>query len=255
MLSRPVSGGLDGSVQRMVMFVVGALAVALGPPPAAAEKGARPARVTKAAERARARLGAKMKKRGMHFGQEVFLRAFKEEAELEVWLKTADTFERLKTYPICAASGGLGPKERQGDGQVPEGFYAFGPQAMNPASSYHLSFDIGYPNAFDRKLGRTGSLIMVHGDCVSVGCLAMTNDGIDEIYSLVDAAHEAGQRSVAIHLFPFRMTEENMHAHERSAWRAFWENLKAGYDLFERDHLPPNVRHARGRYTFESAAE
>lgn len=245
------------SVVRSKLILLAAFALWLAPSqPARGDKAdAKPARVAKAAENARSRLGSLLKKKGMRFGQTVYLRAFKEEAQLEVWLKPKDRFELLKTYDICAASGELGPKQKVGDEQVPEGFYAFGPGAMNPASNYHLSFNVGYPNAFDKKLGRTGSLIMVHGDCVSIGCMAMTDDGIDEIYTLVDAAHDAGQASVPIHLFPFRMTDANLKRHQRSEWISFWKNLKEGYDLFEQDRLPPVVGHARGRYTLRSAKD
>lgn len=245
------------SVVRRKLVLLAAFALWLAPSqPALGDKAdAKPARVEKAAENARARLGALLKKKGMRFGQTVYLRAFKEEAQLEVWLKPKDRFELLKTYEICAASGELGPKQKVGDEQVPEGFYAVGPGAMNPASKYHLSFNVGYPNAFDKKLARTGSLIMVHGDCVSIGCMAMTDDGIDEIYTLVDAAHDAGQTSVPIHIFPFRFTEANLKKHQKSEWISFWKNLKEGDDLFEQERLPPTVSHARGRYTFRSAKD
>lgn len=239
--------------QPLLLLVAFTLWLAPSQPALGDRADTKPARVAKAAESARARLGALLKKKDMRFGQPVFLRAFKEEAKLEVWLKPKDRFELLKTYDICAASGELGPKQKVGDEQVPEGFYAFGAGAMNPASKYHLSFNVGYPNAFDKKLGRTGSLIMVHGDCVSIGCMAMTDDGIDEIYTLVDAAHDAGQTSVQIHIFPFRLTEANLKKHQKSEWISFWKNLKEGSDLFEQDHLPPVVGQARGRYTLRSA--
>lgn len=240
------------ALRKPLVLVLAALSFA---PSQLAHAEKKPARVEKAATNARAKLGPLLKKRGRHFGDRVYLRAFKEEAQLEVWLEGEDRFELLKTYDICAASGELGPKQKLGDEQVPEGFYAFGPGAMNPASQYHLAFNVGYPNALDKKLGRTGSLIMVHGDCVSIGCLAMTDDGIDEIYSLVDAAQDAGQKTVAIHIFPFRLSDENLKRHAKSKWIAFWKNLKVGYDLFEADKRPPVVSHARGSYTFKSGVE
>ncbi len=216
---------------------------------------AEPSRVTKAREKAHDRLDALLAKKGLAFGKPVFIRAFKEEAELELWMEDEKgKFVRLKTYAICAASGELGPKQRVGDEQVPEGFYAVGAGAMNPASSYHLSFNIGYPNKLDKKLGRTGSLIMIHGDCVSIGCMAMTDDGIEEIYSLTDAAHTAGQSAVAVHVFPFRMTDKKMAQQKDSPWIEFWQNLKVGYDLFQSEKVPPKVSVKKKAYAFESGA-
>lgn len=207
-------------------------------------------RAERSAKRAKSKLAAKLAAKGLAFGDEVFIRVFKEEAVLELWLRHGKRFERLKTYEVCAASGGLGPKQRVGDEQVPEGFYSVPAAAMNPESSYHLSFDVGYPNAFDKRLGRTGSLIMIHGDCVSIGCLAMTDEGIEEIFSLVDAAHAKGQKSVDVHLFPFRMTKENIARHPNRTWRKFWENLRRGYEHFEETRVPPVVKIRGGRYTF-----
>ena len=217
----------------------------------AAKKAATPTRVARAAENAQAALAPLLKSKSLQLGDEVFLRAFKEEAELEVWLRHEERFELLKTYEICAASGELGPKQRVGDEQVPEGFYSVTASAMNPASSYHLSFNVGYPNAYDKKLGRTGSLIMIHGDCVSIGCLAMTDEGIEEIYTLVDAAHRSGQKAVQVQLLPFRLTKKKLAQHKASEWHSFWQNLKQGYDLFEKHRLPPKVSVRDGQYVFE----
>jgi murein L,D-transpeptidase YafK len=215
-----------------------------------------PSRVKSARKAAQDRLDGLLAKKGLGFGDPIFIRAFKEEAELELWMEGDEQkFVLLKKYAICAASGELGPKERVGDEQVPEGFYAVGAGAMNPASSYHLSFNIGYPNQLDKKLGRTGSLIMIHGDCVSIGCLAMTDEGIQEIYSLADAAHQAGQKAFAVHVFPFRMTTKKMAAHETSPWVEFWKNLKVGYDLFQKDKVPPKVSVKKKQYAFESAVD
>ena len=215
-----------------------------------------PSRVKTARKAAHARLDDVLAKKGLSFGDPIFIRAFKEEAELELWMEgDSGKFRLLKKYAICAASGDLGPKERVGDEQVPEGFYTVTAGAMNPASSYHLSFNIGYPNALDKKLGRTGSLIMIHGDCVSLGCLAMTDEGIEEIYSLADAAHRAGQRAFSVHVFPFRMTSKKLKAHDASPWLEFWKNLKVGYDLFQKDEVPPKVSVEKKRYAFESAVD
>jgi murein L,D-transpeptidase YafK len=186
----------------------------------------------------------------LSWGNAVFLRVFKEESQLELWVKGKHAFVLFKTYPICYFSGTLGPKMREGDFQVPEGFYTIRPQAMNPWSQFHLSFNIGYPNSFDRAHNRTGSLIMVHGNCVSTGCLAMTDPAIEEIYALVEAALMAGQTSVPIHLFPFRMTPTQMRAHRNHPAHSFWQDLKMGYDRFEPDYLIPKIRVQGKRYTF-----
>ena len=190
---------------------------------------------------------------GLRFGDPVFLRAFKEENELEVWVRRrgAARYELFRTYPVAAASGRLGPKLAEGDGQVPEGFYYVTPGALKPDSDFHLAFNIGYPNDYDRGHGRTGSFIMVHGDRVSVGCLAMTDPKIEEIYTLCDAALRNGQRFFRIHLFPFRMTADRMQRASRSTWISFWRNLKEGYDHFETHQVPPDTRVRDGRYVFD----
>ena len=200
------------------------------------------------AHAAHARVDGALAQNGLSFGSSVYVRIFKEEAELEVWLQRGTQYELFKTYPICAESGTLGPKEREGDEQSPEGFYGFTASKLNPRSNYHLSFDIGYPNAYDRSLGRTGSFIMVHGNCVSIGCFAMTDPGIEEIYLLAQAALAKGQPSIAVHVFPFRMTAENMRQHASSKWAPFWSDLKAGYDAFEAKHVPPDVEVRGGHY-------
>lgn len=161
------------------------------------------------------------------FGCPVYLRAFKEEAELELWVQQGGTWQLLHTYPIQGQSGTLGPKTAEGDEQVPEGFYAVTPRGMNPCSSYHLSFNIGYPNAYDTAQGRTGSLIMIHGKDCSIGCLAMGDPAIEEIYTLVaEALRAAPERPVPVHIFPFRMTEERLAAEADSPHIDFWRYLQ-----------------------------
>lgn len=189
---------------------------------------------------------------GLAANGDLFIRIFKEEKELEIWgvdIKTA-TYRKFKTYPVCAYSGKLGPKEREGDFQTPEGFYDVTEDRLHPASDYHLAFNIGYPNAYDQGLGRTGSFIMVHGACVSIGCFAMTNEGIEEIYLLVESALKGGQPAVPVHIFPFRMTDENMARHKDSQWTPFWTNLKEGYDLFELSGHPPQTQSQSRNYGF-----
>ncbi|HSP41711.1 MAG TPA: murein L,D-transpeptidase family protein [Luteolibacter sp.] len=205
-----------------------------------------------AAKRVRPALERGLKAAGLHFGDPVFLRAFKEERVLELFVKRRDTgkFALFRSYPIAAASGRLGPKLREGDGQVPEGFYYVPPSAMKPDSQFHLAFNIGFPNAYDRHHGHTGSFIMIHGNRVSIGCLAMTDAKIEEIYTLCAAAHANGQMFFRVHVFPFRMTDERMKRENGSEWIGFWRNLKQGYDWFETNARPPDVTVRNGSYHF-----
>lgn len=186
-------------------------------------------------------------------GSPVFIRAFKEERELELFIENKATgkFELFRSYPIAAASGELGPKLAEGDRQVPEGFYFSRSGDMNPNSSFHLSFNVNYPNAYDRAHERTGTFIMVHGSNVSIGCLAMTDEKIEEIYALCQAALDKGQPFFRVHIFPFRMTPERMAKAAASPHLPFWENLKTGYDLFEENKLPPTVSVREKAYVFE----
>ncbi|GGE41817.1 L,D-transpeptidase family protein [Actibacterium pelagium] len=178
---------------------------------------------------------------GLEFGSDLYLRLFKEEAELEVWVRNGETYDLFKTYPICRYSGGLGPKLREGDRQAPEGFYQVRQDSLNPWSSYHLSFNLGFPNAFDRAHGRTGSFLMVHGACVSIGCYAMTDPAIEEIYVMVEAALRAGQDHVPVHAFPFRMTERRLAKAEGHRWHGFWSEIAEAYQAFETKKKVPQV--------------
>jgi murein L,D-transpeptidase YafK len=193
----------------------------------------------------------RLKAHGVALGTPVFFRIFKREFELELWLLRDGRFHRFATYPICRWSGRLGPKLVQGDRQAPEGFYTVDEQALNPDSKWHRSFNLGFPNAFDRAHGRTGSLIMVHGGCGSIGCFAMTNPVIDEIWRLITAALRNGQKRFQVQVFPFRMTDGNLARHADSPLAPFWTNLKMGYDLFEAELMPPKVSVCQGRYAFE----
>ncbi|MGD9739124.1 MAG: L,D-transpeptidase family protein [Bauldia sp.] len=186
----------------------------------------------------------------------IYVRIFKEESVFEVWKRRVDgEYALLATYEICAWSGELGPKRVEGDRQAPEGFYTVTPAQLNPNSSYHLSFDLGYPNAFDRSLDRTGSHLMVHGACSSAGCYSMTDETVEIIYALVREAFRGGQRAFQVHAFPFRMTPENMARHRGNENFAFWQMLKEGYDHFEVTHLPPDVEVCDFRYVFDPVAE
>ena len=160
----------------------------------------------------------------------------------------------FKSYAICSFSGDLGPKLKQGDWQSPEGFYFVKPIQLNPWSQYHLSFNLGFPNRYDREHSRTGSALMVHGDCVSIGCYAMTDPQINEIYSLASAALENGQPFFRVHAFPFKMTDERLAKETQNPWYSFWQNLKTGYDIFEQSAIPPNVTVNNKQYVFDSPA-
>ncbi|MGU3495984.1 hypothetical protein ACLBXM_18230 [Xanthobacteraceae bacterium A53D] len=181
----------------------------------------------------------------------ILVRVFKEEAELEVWkTRTDGSYALLKTYPICRWSGELGPKIKIGDRQAPEGFYNITPGLMNPNSSYYLSINMGFPNAFDKSYGRTGEFLMIHGDCSSAGCYAMTDEQIAEIYTLARESFSGGQRTFQIQAMPFRMTAENMARHRNSPHMPFWRNLKQGYDQFEVTRQEPKVDVCGQRYVF-----
>lgn len=189
-------------------------------------------------------------KASLTLGSPIFIRIFKESRELEIWVKDSETFKLLKTYPIAFFSGTLGPKLREGDRQAPECFYTVSPAQMNPNSSFHLAFNIGYPNRYDHAHRRTGSAIMVHGDTVSIGCFAMTDSYIEEIYTIADHALNSGQPFFPVHVFPFRMTAENMKRHGASPYIGFWRSLQPGYEHFELTHRPPSVTVQGRQYAF-----
>ncbi|MDH5721973.1 MAG: murein L,D-transpeptidase [Alphaproteobacteria bacterium] len=195
--------------------------------------------------------------KGLTLGSQLYIRAFKSEMEMEVWAQNpyTGTYKLFKTYPICNKSGVLGPKLKEGDLQTPEGFYDVTEDRMNPNSKYYLSFNIGFPNAYDKAHKRTGSLLMVHGSCVSQGCLAMTDQNIGEIYLLVEQNFKHGIESVPVHIFPFRMTHENMMLRNGSPWQPFWRDLKAGYDFFEEYNRPPVISIRNKKYVVNGARD
>jgi len=194
-----------------------------------------------------------LEKKSMPKESPILVRLFKEESELEVWKQdTTGRFALLKTYPICRWSGELGPKIKEGDRQAPEGFYTISPGQMNPNSSYYLSVNIGFPNEFDRAWGRTGDFLMIHGDCSSRGCYAMTDEQIGEIYALAREAFFGGQQTFQVQALPFRMTPVNMARHRNSPHMAFWKMLKEGYDHFEVTRLEPKVNVCDRRYVFDA---
>ena len=192
-----------------------------------------------------------MDARNMDKGSPMLVRLFKQEAELEVWKQDRNgRFALLKTYPICRWSGDLGPKIREGDRQAPEGFYSITPAQMNPGSAYYLSFNMGYPNAYDKAWGRTGSQLMVHGDCSSRGCYAMTDEQISEIYSLGRESFFGGQTAFQVQAYPFRMTPQNMARHRDNPNMPFWKMIKEGNDYFEVTKLEPKVDVCEKKYVF-----
>ena len=197
---------------------------------------------------------SEIQEKNMDKGSPILVRLFKEESELEVWKQNKDgQYALLKTYPICRWSGDLGPKKKEGDRQAPEGFYTITPGQMNPNSSYYLAFNTGFPNAYDRAMGYTGSELMVHGDCSSRGCYAMTDEQIQEIYALARESFFGGQKSFQLQAFPFRMTALNMAKHRNNPNFAFWKMLKEGYDHFEATKLETKVAVCDRRYVFDPA--
>lgn len=211
-------------------------------------------RLLEVRQRVLPRLRQELEAAGLRMGAPVFMRSFKESREFEVWLESTPGghFTLFRTYPIANwGPGTLGPKLKEGDRQSPEGFYSVGPSQLNPHSDYHLSFNTGYPNDYDQSLGRTGSFIMVHGGSGSIGCLAVTDEKVEEVYLLAEAALRKGQPTFAIHLFPFRLTEDRLAREVNHPSYPFWQNLREGFSLFEHTRRPPTVRYEPSRYLFE----
>ena len=197
---------------------------------------------------------ALMSEKGVDPESPTLIRAYKKESELEIWKMRADgRYVHLKTFPMCRWSGQLGPKTREGDRQVPEGFYSITPAQMNPNSNYYLSFNVGYPNQLDRALGHTGGTIMVHGACSSAGCFSMTDAQIAEIYAIARTSFAGGQRAIQMQSYPFRMTPENLAKHRLDQNMAFWKQLKEGNDHFEVTQKEPRVAFCGRRYVFNAA--
>jgi len=219
-------------------------------PPKATKATKLPAKATK---KLPPELLALLRQKKMPERSPILVRVFKEEAELEVWKQdSTGRFQILKTYPICRWSGDLGPKLWEGDGQTPEGFYRVTPELMNPHSSYYLAINIGYPNSFDKANMRDGSLLMIHGDCRSVGCYAMTDEQISEIYSLARDSFLGGRPSFQVQTYPFRLTPANLARHRNNPNLAFWRMLKIGNDHFEATHLEPKVDVCNRLYVFDA---
>lgn len=237
-------------ISRILLVVIG-LGFGWGKWQAVGEPVQEPAadRAAAAAARVRPALENDLARAGLRWGASAFVRVFKRERELELWLAGADgRYVLFRVWPICTYSGDLGPKQRQGDNQAPEGFYRVARGQLNPVSQFHLAFNLGYPNAYDRAHGRTGNFLMVHGNCVSIGCYAMGNAAIEEIYTLVEAALRGGQPAIDVHAFPFRLEPDALAAEHASSWHDFWSELSKGYDAFERQHVPPIIAVVGGHY-------
>ncbi len=210
------------------------------------------ARSRVAIEGVRPRLEVRLYLRNLPWGSPVFVRTLKREAMLELYVEGSKGYELFQSYPICTFSGTLGPKTRQGDEQAPEGIYAIRPEQLHPTSRYHLAFNLGYPNRCERALGWTGSALMVHGSCVSIGCYAMGNDAIEEIYAMLDAALAAGQPAVTVLALPHSFTGEEAADPGAGPWNALWTQLAKADRSFHATRIPPKTRCEGGRYVVET---
>lgn len=199
-------------------------------------------------------LAERLSEKGFALGQPVLIRIFKQENTLEVWLDRSGKFDLALSYPICAWSGELGPKVKEGDRQSPEGYYFISGRNLNPDSKYYRAINVGFPNAYDQELNRTGSALMIHGSCLSAGCYAITDAPMDDVYNAVVSALAKGQKSIPLHIYPFRLTKENLESHETNSWIDFWRNLANGDAIFSATSRPPEVMACSGHYVFNGAA-
>ncbi|MCF3639436.1 murein L,D-transpeptidase [Rhizobium sp. TRM95111] len=186
----------------------------------------------------------------------LMIRIVKEEGMLEVWkADRSNRFQMVKSYKICAWSGKLGPKVKEGDRQAPEGFYPLSRAHLNPNSSYYLAINTGYPNTYDRANGRSGSHLMIHGACSSSGCYSMSDEQMLEIFAFARDAFKGGQDTIQLQAFPFRMTAENMARHRDNPNIEFWKMLKVGYDHFQVTKRPPEVQVCDRKYVFNQQSD
>jgi murein L,D-transpeptidase YafK len=201
-----------------------------------------------------ANLEQRLASKQLKAGDQLFIRIFKAESELEIWMKRGQKFVLLDIYPMCHWSGTVGPKVNEGDKQSPEGFYTVGRKQLHLFGRHPRSLDLGFPNSLDQAHNRTGSFILIHGGCSSVGCFAMTNTVTAEVYDLTEKALKGGQDRVHVHVFPFRMTEANLAGYQNNPWIGFWRTLKQGYDAFEQTRLPPRVSICGKNYVVQRTA-
>ncbi|MEO0617988.1 MAG: murein L,D-transpeptidase family protein [Pseudomonadota bacterium] len=197
-------------------------------------------------------LRKQMQAGGFTWGAPVHVRIFKAENTLEIWMARNDRFARFKSLKICKWSGKLGPKFREGDEQSPEGVYAITRKHLLSRTKNHRAISLDFPNAYDRRHSRTGTYLQIHGGCGSVGCYAMTDRGIEEIYRLLDAALDGGQPRIMAHIFPFRMTEKNLTRRKTHPSHSEWAMLQPIYAAFERTRTVPAVRVCGRRYVLNS---
>ncbi len=202
-----------------------------------------------------------LKKKNLdHKKLNIFIRVFKQEKKLEIWAKNSGDkqFFLLKEYAVCRNSGKPGPKKRQGDLQVPEGFYHI--VNFNPQSKFHLSLSINYPNAYDKANSTAkdlGNNICIHGDCVTIGCLPLTDELIKEVYILAVEAYNNGQKQIPVHIFPAKMDDESFAVLQKDysdnkALISYWQNIKTGYTYFEKNRSMPKISvSADGKYAFK----
>jgi murein L,D-transpeptidase YafK len=199
-------------------------------------------------------MGASLAALSLESGDPIFLRVFKEENELEVWMRGRGNshYTLFRVYRLRGWSGGLGPKLKEGDRQTPEGFYFGSASRMRPHTRHYLGMDLGFPNEYDSFHGRTGSGLMIHGGKSESGAFVLSPEDMGEVYSLSEAALSGGQRIFRIHVFPFRMTDKRMEQEwkRQPDWIDFWVNLKEGYDFFENANFPPDVSVSTGEYAF-----
>jgi murein L,D-transpeptidase YafK len=200
-------------------------------------------------------IGDRLQAAGFALGQPVLLRVFKEESILELWMQRTEKFERVFSYPICRWSGALGPKLQEGDRQSPEGYYFASEKQLLPSSRHHRAINTGFPNSLDKSYGRTGSVLMIHGACSSIGCYAMTDPAIDDIYTIVEHALANRQQAIPMHLYPFRMTQDNLARHKDHPWIDFWRNLAEGDALFAKTARALDVWSCGGKYHFAEAPQ
>jgi murein L,D-transpeptidase YafK len=199
---------------------------------------------------------ADMSAKGMDRNSPIMIRILKEEGVMEIWkAKTDNRYDKIAEYKICAWSGRLGPKVKEGDRQAPEGFYNLSRANLNPNSKYYLAINTGFPNRYDAANGRSGANLMIHGACSSSGCYSMTDQQVLEIYAFARDAFKGGQKSIELEAFPFRMTAENMVRHRLSPNYDFWKMLKVGYDNFEVTKRPPEVEVCEKKYVFNQQAD
>jgi murein L,D-transpeptidase YafK len=218
---------------------------------AAALSGCSETHTSRASQPVSREMMALMEQKGVAPTAPILIRAYKKESEFEVWKMRPDgAYVLLKTFPICRWSGQLGPKIHEGDRQSPEGFYSITPAMMNPDSHYYLSFNVGYPNAYDRAHGATGGSVMVHGICSSAGCFAMTDAQIAEIYALARDSFAGGQHAIQMQSYPFHMTTQNLARYRLDPNMPFWKELKKGDDHFEATKKDVSVNVCNKHYVF-----